>query len=388
MCDMGAAVFTSIHPRVRTRVTREDLNALAEITSASEEALSLYFCWPDVRDTAHHEEKLLLRNLVHNTIYDVPSLSAAFAEDMRLILAAADDIRLDPRRMHAIFACGSRHVWQEFSLPVAVPQGSLHRGRRFSLLPLARASASLDQYVVVLAERGKMRLFTICGTEIEEISGYIPSKRFDLPAQDSRVGWSSHFDGNQLEQERAYFKMAFHHLRDFLDQNRLNKLIIGCRNDLWGELEPRLPQYELHMPIGRFYLPSFAVSTTEVLDLATPLVEQDYRVREDDLFKQMNRLPARAAYGVNDVQQALTEGRVHTLVVGKPSDETIMECRSCGRSAEMSGEKCAFCGGTDVQTVDADETLLRLSLRTDAEVLFAREDEGPALRGPAALLRY
>lgn len=370
-------------------VTAADLTNLASFCDEQAHAISFYFSLVTTPDSSHREEFIAVKRLIqqaHDNI--VPShVPTPLAKDLEQILSTADEISLDPARLKVIFACCERQMWQEFEIPTHRSISLLDVGRRFRLAPLMAALQACAPFCVVILESGKARGFVVRGTEIWEIEGRLPVEDLSLHAEDSRVGWSRHIEKNLEEHEQAYFKRLSHKVREFMSEQQASYLVIGCREDLWGEVEPQFANSQNEF-IGHFHLTNFAVGPAEVLSMARPLFEEAKRQRCVNLLNEINESPSRAALGLVDVLRSLRDGRVQKLVLGGLSNQTISECQDCRRMWSEAGHNCVFCGSGRVRYIAAEEGLIRQALTTDSEILLVEEDVIPGFSGAAALLRY
>jgi peptide chain release factor subunit 1 len=94
-----------------------------------------------------------------------------------------------------------------------------------------------------------------------------------------------------------------------------------------------------------------------------------------------------AAYGAEEVREALLQGRVKTLVL---CDFEVpgMVCRSCRLIPEISQSSCPSCGG-HLSHENIAEELYELAQRTGADVALAKDDEFlESIGGIGAMLRY
>ena len=370
-------------------VTAADLTNLASFCDEQAHAISFYFSLATTPDNSHREEFIAVKRLIqqaHDNI--VPShVPTPLAKDLEQILSTADEISLDPARLKVIFACCERQMWQEFEIPTHRSISLLDVARRFRLAPLMAALQACAPFCVVILESGKARGFVIRGTEIREIEGRLPVEDLSLHAEDSRVGWSKHIEKNLEEHEQAYFKRLSHKVREFMSEQEASYLVIGCREDLWGEVEPQFANSQNEF-IGHFHLTNFAVGPAEVLSMARPLFEEARRQCCVNLLNEINESPSRAALGLVDVLRSLCDGRVQKLVLGGLSNQTISECQDCRRMWSEAGHNCVFCGSGRVRYIAAEEGLIRQALTTDSEILLVEEDVIPGFGGAAALLRY
>ncbi len=378
-----------VDPQVETTITLKEVTALARFSDPRGGALSFYLCSSDVTKRADRSDTVAIKDLIRNISEEVLKSVGGIDKDLAAILATGHRIRSEPNHLHAVFACLGQHVWREFNLPVTAPQISLRRGRHFGVAPLVRALHSLTPYGVLLVESGKARLFIVDGTDIQELHGRLPFRDLSLHAEDSRVGWSHHVEGNQSEHEKSYFKDVFRALKQLLRERSVSRLVIGCREDLWGEIGHLFTAIQEHTPlIGRFNLRDFAEGATDILELALPVVERSQKQRVQELFSEIDNAAIRA-YGIHDVLQALIDGRARKLILTGLPGHFVAECMSCGGMASMTmNHKCVFCNSTMIDNLEAEEAMTRLALLTDVEIVYVDAHTIATFDGAVALLRY
>ncbi|MGZ4828213.1 MAG: baeRF10 domain-containing protein [Candidatus Angelobacter sp.] len=379
-------------PSARTRsvfVSKENLLELARFCDEPAHAVSFYFSLASTPDNSHREEAIAIKRLVQQAQdnFAPQPVPTPLAIDLKEISTVAEEIRLNPGRLRAVFACSEKKIWLEFDLPAPGSIRHLNVARRFHLAPLMAAMQSCAPYCVVLLESGKARAFVVRGTEIQEYPGRLKSEDLSLHAEDSRVGWSKRVEGNVEKHEKTYFKSLAQPLLDFMAEQHTSHLVVGCREDLWGEVGPQFV-FQKGTFVGHFHLPSFAIGTGEVLRMTTPIFQETLRQRCLALLDEINEHPPHAAVGVGDVLQKLGEGRVQKLILGKLPNQAISECQDCGRMWAEAGHNCIFCSSAGVRYMAAEEGLIRQALFSDAEILMVEADSVPGFSGAAALLRY
>lgn len=368
---------------------RADILELSNFYNERGNALSFYFGRADAPDESHRQELNTIKRLIKDAQVELGATasSASQAEDLKELLANAQRIAASPAPLTAIFACRERGVWREIEIPVPRSMGLLETGKRFRVAPLLAALQQCEPYLVVPFESGKARAFLVCGLEIRELENELPCENLALHADDSRVGWSRHIDGDLAEHEKAYFSRLVSQLAELMRRQKTSRLIIGCRDDLWGEVRQKFAELPLEI-VDRFHLTDFELTPAQVLDAVAPTAEGYRRQNCVKLLEEINENSLRAAFGFNDVLYSLGEGRVRRIVLGNMAQQTATECLDCNRTWPDAGENCVFCHGTRVCSIVAEEALIRQALKTDAEVLFAPEGEIPVPAGVAALLRY
>jgi hypothetical protein len=370
-------------------VTRENLLTLANFCDKHATAVSFGFGHVTTPDESHHEEVIAIKGMVQQAIahFAPEPVPLALTKDLEQILEVAEEIRLNPARLRLVFACRGQDFWREFDLPSTGPQSFLNVGRGFHLAPLMLALQSLAPYCVAIIESGKARAFVVRGTEIQEVSGRIKSKALSPQGDDPRVGWSKHVIKEKTEHERSYFKHLSQELLELVSEQRAIGLVLGCHQDLWGEVEPQFVHLD-KLLMGRFHLAHFDTQPSKVLRMAMPVFAKGQRTRVSTVLREIDEEPARRATGVKDVLEALLAGRVEKLVVGRLPGQTISECKACGRMMAVPGHDCVACGNAEGFYMTAEEGLIRRALLTDAEILFVEADSVPGFNGAAALLRY
>lgn len=116
----------------------------------------------------------------------------------------------------------------------------LEIAKHFQLVPLLRALESCTPHCAAIGEHDKARAFIVRGLEIHEMEDRLPSVDLSVHAEDSRGGWSHHIEGNVNERAKAYMKKLAFDLHQFVQDALCQYLVVGCREDVWGELEPQL----------------------------------------------------------------------------------------------------------------------------------------------------
>lgn len=356
---MCAASPSAIVPGSGSFLTRGDLPGLAKFHDADGRAVSFFFSLQSIPDESHHTELVLIRDLVREHLHGLNKKDArGLAEDMDAVLALAEEVRLDPRRWRIAYACHGQNFWRKFVLPAPRSIRQLQVGEHFVLAPMLRALEYCTPFGVVIFDRGRARAFVVRGREIQEYNGRMPKENIELHMRGSRPAWDQHVDRHLEEHVRAYFKELAPKVRVFLEAEKLEQVVLGCREYLWGDAEPAFAELEKGVLIGRFAPGEYEMPAAEVREAAYPIFEENRRKRGAVLAQMIKDDPARAAVGVDAVMTRLTEGRVQKLMLGGPVEGAAVE------------------------------GLIRQAVLTDAEILTFDADEIPGFRGVVAWLRY
>jgi hypothetical protein len=367
-------------------VSAQDLLELAKFSGGPQyDLVSFYFSLSSTSNGSHRQELLMVKGLVHDALRGI-SKTSPLASDLRALLLTAQEIRKAPSRLRVVFSCKSRNYRREFELSAHGSVSYLHIGRSFHLVPLLRAMDSCLPYCVVLIERGKARGFVVHGTEIHEVPDRFPTRGLGLRGDDSRLGWSHHIAGNRDDHRKAYFNELVPELHKFLSEHGSRLLVVGCREDLWGEMAPRLPSSEWSSQvIGRFDPTRFEVSPSDVFQASRPIFEQHLQRHYLKLWAEVDGT-TQCVVGLDEIVQVLEQGRVQKLILGKPSDQMMVECSRCGH-LQTSDDPCQYCNNPLMLAVRTQEALIQRSLLTDAEIAIPPFELSNARTGAAALLR-
>jgi len=367
----------------------EEIQSLAAFLQPEGHAVTFCYSLHSFPDRSHHTEAVAIGKLVQDQIAKFASgaLPKALSKDLDMILAMTEEIQRTPARWRAVYTCGAQNILREFDLPAPESAARLNVAGHFFLSPLLGAMQSCRRYRVVLVESGKARLFEVRGTEIQEIVHSLPEGDLTRRSEDSRVGWSKHIDGNVEHQERAWFRMLVEKLGQLPGEHGPGTLVVGCRDDMRGELQPCFAGLEDSV-IGWFHLPSFEMGAEQVLNEARPLFEQYEQERCRNLLHAIDEDHVHGVQGLNDVLKGLVARRVQTILVGDMRDQMVAECATCRQLQPKLTGRCASCGSSMLVPISADEALIRLALAQKTEILIFPHDEAKPFIGVAAMLRY
>lgn len=370
-------------------LSSETLAKLAEVYDEEGHAVTLYFSQSTFPDKAHREEALTLEHLV-KAAQDKSQFSDAnpgLSKDLARILGMEPEFRSSPSRFWAIFACSDRQIWQKIDLPLCGTIGRLEISQRFRMVPLLRALEACTLYCTAIIEHGKARIFTVRGTEIHEMN-QLPSVDLTVDAEDSRVGWSHHIEGNVRERTKAYLRSLAQNLHDILHNLSCRHLVIGCREDLWSELKPQLSKAGMDDVIsGRFHLSSFDMTPDEVVQVAKPIFNDRQRQQYAQFWDGVREETGLSAIRVDPVLRGLEAGRVQAIFLGDISGRNVTECADCHKWLN-AGSLCSACGGSRLNTAPAEELIVRKALATGATIIAPAFPMAASFGEVGAILRY
>ncbi|MGA3211659.1 MAG: hypothetical protein ABSD20_10155, partial [Terriglobales bacterium] len=244
-----------------------------------------------------------------------------------------------------------------------------------------------------LVGRTTVRLCELWMGEIRETEKSVSK----LPRRSRSDGFLGYDAGHA---ERHIDHEAIHHFKRFADRLQrkqekegFERLIVGCRDETWPEIEPRLHPSVRQRLVGRF---SFDASTGTVDQVReqVELILKTYRQKRyhELLQRVMDEAKGNGlgALGIKRVLRSLEAGEAQTLLLGDNFAAPAAECQNCGHVEPLkTGIQCPICGANTRVIEDVSDFLLGAAFRKGIEVV-------PVPPGPdfekigniAALLRF
>ena len=221
------------------------------------------------------------------------------------------------------------------------------------------------------SKTAKQRAFSVHGAEIHELDARLPKADLSVHADDSRVGWSHHIDSNVSERKKAYMRDLACHLQGLFQCLHCEHLVVGCREEVWSELEPELEKAGLAAMIaGRFHLASFDLTAAAILQAARPVFDEWQHGRYAGVLAERftnSRLTVRLV--LNPCCRPWNQAECKSFVSGTYPSTELYACAGCNTWWSKAEKECPACGKADVYAIAAEELLLRQALRTRAEIL-------------------
>ena len=297
-----------------------------------------------------------------------------------------------PGRSVAMFFSGPGGL--RVVIPLQFPLRTLARFERRPLIrPLIAALDEHHRYCLVMVDKAGARLITVMLGRVEE---EIHLESDILPRTDVG-GWGGYLQPRYTRHRERHLIDHLHRVIEHLwaiDRSRpIHSLILSGPDEPVSALRRLLPKALARSVVGVAHMD---------LDLPTPEVvrqletlDAEGRAREDRIVvtELANRAARKdhAVAGWSPTLEALSEGRVHLLVIAEQEARTGAQCPE-GHFLTLGEDvrTCPFCEETLWHIDDVAEAAIRIALATDAQVRFvsgtAQADLGAD--GVAAELRW
>jgi len=378
-------------------ITREEIRELAQFRTTGEEgwALSFYFEPQTPHNKSHREETILAKDLVRKALREAEknSKNGSTRADLNRILELAESLHGNQARARAVFACGSRNFWREFDLPSQLPGTRLFVNRQFHLKPLAMLLGAQPRLCVVLVDRHKARFFDLRVDELKEREGMFRT----LPARPGRSDGFAGYDGGHAQRRiddefLHHFKGVAEHLSATLEKGLYEKLIIGCHETSWHELEAQLHPYVKKILLGHFTSDLNRITNDQIREEAARILRNSIDLRSKDLAREaisQAKSNARGVTGLRRVLRSLELGEVQTLLIGDKFSHLASECTNCAHLDAHMVRECPVCGRETREIENVTEAIIPAAIQRDIELLYVKDDPDFDRAGNiAALLRY
>jgi len=243
-----------------------------------------------------------------------------------------------------------------------------------------------DGYGVALINRKVTRILAGGADRMREVISFAD----DVHPWHDQGGWSqSRFQRGIEKEVKDHLKHANDELFKLFKRGVVQRLIIGCPDEMRGEVEHTLHSY-LRERIAGWLDIDVRARPAEVAAEAAEIIERDERDRERHWLDRLQAGLARherAVAGLADTLEALNEQRVEALLV---ADGFRAEGYASPQADFLSAEPGSSPTGDELQhRDDVVESAIERTLEQAAEVVFVRHHpDMQAVGSIGAVLRY
>jgi peptide subunit release factor 1 (eRF1) len=260
------------------------------------------------------------------------------------------------------------------------------------LRPLTAIADVLPRVGIVLADKTKARLYDYWMDELRERE----HMEWELPRHgrsDGFVGYDAGHAQRHVEHETMHhYKQLADRIMELQQTKQWDKVLIGCRNDNWPEIEPHLHPYTRQAFVGRFHVDPAAISPDELKKVAEEQMREFRFVRAKGLLGEVigqSQRDGRGVTGLKRVLESMERGEIQTLLIGRNFKSKASECPNCGHLDAHAPALCAVCGTPNGQLDDVADLLLSFAVRNGIEIVHVNDDPTfDRIGNVAALLRF
>ena len=385
-------------------IPQEELQELAEFWTDKGDALSLYFQPPVPSELSHREEPILAKQNIQQRLASLQGTSPADRADIHRILESISGMQGNQGKSKLIFACASRDMWREYDIPGDF--GVFAQAENaFTIAPLVAQQEKRRRYCIALADRNRGRLLLLEARQISEHSQVLDEEKEKI--RTTGTSKSVHLERKKEEQARLHFSFIADHLLHFHEHGDFDSLLIGCRDEMWPEIEATLHPDLQRVLVGHFRIDPGLATAEEIQEKAQAFIDEKDRREEQELVQTVMGAAASdglGAVGLEAVIGALERGEVRALLwprsrtAGAPpqpggsgttnSSRSVSLCPNCGHVDSAPTQECTLCGQQMRRFARAEEALLRHALGRSIELRMLTYAKLPPPDEIVAWLRF
>ena len=375
-------------------ITRDDIRELANFRSPEGCAVTFYYQPSTPPNKSHREEAILVKDLIRNALREAEKhgKNGSTRSDLEKINSMVDPLHGSSGKAKAIFACGQQGFWREFDIPAQLLTPKIAVSQRFHLKPLAAVLDGEQRACVLLADRTKARVFELLNDEIVEKEDFI-NELTRRGKSDGYAGYDAgHAERKQTNEAMQHFRLVADRIEQYFERGGCDRLLIGCRDDVWSEIEPQLQSLARQHLVGHFRIDPKVATPEQVKQMAHEQLASYSANMKQELIREVigeAHRNGRGAIGLRRVLRSLETGEVSTLLLGSSFHAAGVKCYHCGHMDLHVTPICAVCGKDTTELEDIGDAIVGHAIRTGVELVYIPDDEEFDRIGRiAALLRF
>jgi peptide chain release factor subunit 1 len=370
-------------------ITRPQLDALVRLDTGERTVLSVMLDLAPERQIAR-DYRVAFDDLVR-------------ARNTRLVAAERKTIAREAERVRAfladavphgqgvvIYSCTPADLWQVCYLAKPI-QDYLYLGPRPYLRPLVDAMDEQERAVVALADSIRTRVLVVSQGIVEDSWSVLAL----IPGRHKQGGWlQANFQRHHDNAVDGHLRNVVERLDEFFQAHPSDRLILGGPVETVARLQDQMPRAMQARLAGRIQVELFAPDA-EVLEHTTAAARAAERAAERQTVARLLETTGAGGAAVSGLEatlEAISSGRVQTLVLAADAIHAGVECPSCGRLSARVTARCSICDAATLALEDVIERAIERTLAVAGDGALVHGEAGERLHnragGAGAVLRY
>lgn len=326
-------------------LNREELKEIAMLQADGSYFVSLYL---NVSPNTKGDYVIHLKNMIKNILEETDKkILKKIKGDIEKLEAFVTSNKREFKKGLAIITSSEKSFWKEYYLAVPV-KNAIIADKTPYIQPLLDIIDNYKQYAVLLVDKESARLFLVHLGEIEEY-GEVHTQ--DVPGKHKRGGWFS-LSGHRFERHIDYhvslhIKDVVKKLESFLAAERIERIITGGADDAVAKVREMLPKAVSEKIVGAFHAEMFA-NVNDIFEKVRTVISGVESMEEKAIVSDLLTAVGKgqnAVIGIEDVLNALQEGRIMKLIFIKDFKDAGYECRDCRHLSKQKVSACPYCKG-------------------------------------------
>ena len=252
------------------------------------------------------------------------------------------------------------------------------------LQPLVNATDQLKRYVVVLADRAHVRVFTVFLRKIEasvRMHFEHDKTRHIKAAGTDHISSASRLQRKADEHIHANLKHVIPLLDLFEKTQHIDRLILAGTPEITAELRELLPKSVSSRIIGTANVAANA-SEADLIAATQKVADEFEHQSEVQTVNEVLTTAAktdRAVVGLGRTLNAVNAQRVWQFIYSEGSAARGFECSQCTALFPVNKSACPYCGGRVHSIEDVVERAAQRALRNGAKIEFVTREAASSL---------
>ena len=289
----------------------------------------------------------------------------------------------------AIYACSGAGFWEVLSLPEGPSDRIVFDANPF-VRPLSLVLDEFHKLIAFLVDRHEAKWYEVFMGEItllDEMKSDIPKKVKGGGEREEPRNIERHVDAAVHD----HYKKAAQKTLDLFKKNGFHGFVLGCPDNLVGEIEPVLHPYVRERLKG--WLRAKPADAPDVILKEVISLERAIKSGEEEaLIKRLSaelEKGGRARSGLKESLRALNQGEVQTLVISRRFSAPGRYCPHCKLLYAEEEQKCPSCERQTDPVVDIVDEAIEATMSRDGAVRHITPPSKLEHYGSiAALLRF
>ncbi|MBI4824475.1 MAG: hypothetical protein HY805_09660 [Nitrospirae bacterium] len=328
-------------------LSREELKDISKIHGNGSYFVSLYLNVDPVTNP-RGEYMVRFKNMMKDTIESMDkTVLRKVKADLDAIDAYIFGNRRDFKKGLSILSSAENSFWRRYDVSVPL-KSELIVDKLPYIKPLLDIVDNYQRYAVLLVDKESARIFVM---HLGEIIEFGEVHTADVPGKHKKGGWFA-LSQNHYERHIAYhvgmhLKDVIKRLDSFIKRQYIGRVIIAGGEEAVSMTKALLPKTVTDRIIGSFQAGMFE-GNTDILKKVEPVQEAFERQKETDTVNELiqrARKNEKAVLGIDDVLNAVQEGRVMKLVFLRDFKYQGYSCVSCRALSAQGLRSCPYCKG-------------------------------------------
>jgi len=357
-------------------ISREELKDMAKMKDEGTYFISLYLN-VNPKTTVKDNYVIHVKNMLRETL---EKLDKSAMKKVKPDIDKIEAYILTNKRVFkkglVILTSQRRNFWKEYHLAVPLKNEIIIDTTPY-VKPLLDVLDNYQRYAILLVDKESARIFLVHLGEIEE---YTEVRSEDVPGKHKKGGW---FSLAEKSYERhidyhvgLHLKDVLRELETFLSGEYVGRLILGGSEEAVTRVKAMLPQVIAEKVIGTFQA-EMTASSREIMNKAEPLFQQYEKKKETEDIEALLTSAMKkenAVLGIENVMNALQEGRVMKLIFLEDFQQSGLSCRQCNNLTVQKISSCPFCNGELQQEKHLVDLIAQKAVEQGAFIEVASEN--------------